>query len=95
MNITRNDNLVKKKSTCSIYSSVSLETSCTTKNKSRHVLLVGGGTKHSETAYEIVVHRHYCTRIVELSAVVGRRKQGHQLPIGLKLVTVFYNLYQS
>ena len=45
-----------------------------------------------EGAHQCLVHRHHTAGVIELSTVVGGREQGHQLPLGEKLVTVFDNL---
>lgn len=47
-----------------------------------------------EGAHQRLVHRHHGTRVVELSAVVGRREERDQLPLGEELVPVFHDLRQ-
>ena len=48
--------------------------------------------QYLKRAHECFVHAHHTARIVELSAVIWRRKKSHQLTLGKKLVTIFYHL---
>lgn len=45
-----------------------------------------------EGAHQGFVHAHHAARVVKLAAVVRSREQRHQLPLGKKLVAVFYHL---
>ena len=45
-----------------------------------------------EGAHEGIINTHHCTSIVELSAVVGCRKESDKLSFCIELVSVLYNL---
>mmetsp|Transcript_14345 Transcript_14345/g.54079 ORF Transcript_14345/g.54079 Transcript_14345/m.54079 type:complete len:226 (+) Transcript_14345:306-983(+) len=45
-----------------------------------------------ERAHESLVHTHHCARVVELSAVVRRREDGHQAPAREELVAILDDL---
>ena len=47
---------------------------------------------HLEGAHESLVNAHHGAGIVELPAVVGRREDGHQLPLGKELVAILNHL---
>lgn len=53
---------------------------------------MGCGAQDSKAADEIVVNRHDSAGVVELSAVVRRRKESHKLPVRLELVAVLDDL---
>lgn len=42
-----------------------------------------------EGAHERLVHRHHSAGVVKLAAIVWRREQGHELPLGKELVSIF------
>mmetsp|Transcript_11629 Transcript_11629/g.26319 ORF Transcript_11629/g.26319 Transcript_11629/m.26319 type:complete len:236 (+) Transcript_11629:236-943(+) len=48
-----------------------------------------------ERAHERLVDVHHCTRVVELSAVVGCREYRHQLALSEKLVPILHNLVSA
>lgn len=48
-----------------------------------------------ERAEQALVNAHHGTRIIELSAVVGRAEQGDQLALRKELVAVFNNLVST
>jgi hypothetical protein len=52
-------------------------------------------SSYLERTHERLVHTHHCARIIKLAAVVGCRKEGNELPLGEKLVPVFYNLMRT
>jgi len=54
-----------------------------------------GRLQDAEGAHEAVVDGHDGARVVELAAVVWRRKDGHQLPVGEKLVAVLHHLEEQ
>lgn len=45
-----------------------------------------------ERAHEGVVDCHHGAGVVKLVAVVGRREDGHQLPLGKELVAILHDL---
>lgn len=49
-------------------------------------------TQYLERAHQIAVHDHDRTRVVELTAVVGRTEYGQQLAVCLELVAVLDHL---
>ena len=50
------------------------------------------GLQDAEGAHQALVDRHDRAGVVELAAVVGRREDGHQLPVGEELVAVLHHL---
>ncbi len=58
-------------------------------------LLLLGRLQDLERAHQRVVHAHHGARIVELSAVVGRAEDGHQLPASKELVSFLHHLMRS
>jgi len=55
-------------------------------------LLGIGWSQYLERAKEVLADGHHSSRVVELAAVVGRRKHRHQLPVRHELVPILYNL---
>ena len=53
------------------------------------------GSPHLEAAHERLIYAHHCPCIVELPAVVGRRENGNQLPLGKELIAIFHYLQQG
>ena len=51
--------------------------------------------KHLEGAHKVLIDRHHRTAVVELAAVVRRRKDGDERAITEKLVTVLHDLMSS
>lgn len=51
-----------------------------------------GPHAYLEGAHERLIHTHHGAGIVKLSAVVGSREQGDELPLCEKLVTIFHHL---
>lgn len=45
-----------------------------------------------ERAKQTLVHAHHSTRVVELSTIVWRTKQGHELTLGEEFVSIFNDL---
>ena len=52
----------------------------------------GGAMRYLEGAHEGLVHTHHGTRVIELAAIVRRRKESHQLPPSEELVPVLHDL---
>ena len=50
------------------------------------------GLQDAEGAHQALVDRHDRAGVVELAAVVGRREDGDQLPVGEELVAVLHHL---
>ena len=48
-----------------------------------------------EGAHESFINRHHTASVVKLSTIVRRRKQGNQLSLGKKFITIFYNLQEQ
>ena len=56
------------------------------------LLLLLSGLQNLETAHEGVVDGHHGTGIIEFTAVVGGREEGHQLTLGEELVAILNDL---
>lgn len=56
---------------------------------------MGRGTQDSEAADEVVVDGHDGAGVVELSAVVRRGEESHQLPVRLELVAILHDLWRK
>ena len=48
-----------------------------------------------EGAHEVLVHSHHGPGVVELSAIVGRTKDGDELPLAEELVAVLNDLVRA
>ena len=55
----------------------------------------GGAMPYLEGAHEGLVHTHHGTRVIELAAIVRRRKESHQLPPSEELVPVLHDLQDA
>ena len=49
----------------------------------------------SKRTHEVGAHLHHSSRIVELSAIIGRRKYSDELPVRLKLIAVLHHLVRA
>jgi hypothetical protein len=53
------------------------------------------GPQDLEGAHEVGGDHHDGPGVVELAAVVGRREDGQQLPVGLELVAILHHLVRA
>ena len=60
-----------------------------------HCSGVRGYKTHLERAHQSLVNTHHCTSVVELAAIVRRRKESNQLALGEELVTVLHHLMRT
>ena len=58
-------------------------------------LVLVGRLEDLEGAHECLVNGHHGARVVKLPAIVGRRKQRHQLPLREKLIPILNHLVRS
>ena len=54
-----------------------------------------GWLQNSERAHEALIDGHHCARIIELATIIGRREDGHELPVGEELVAVLDDLVRT
>mmetsp|Transcript_46438 Transcript_46438/g.94613 ORF Transcript_46438/g.94613 Transcript_46438/m.94613 type:complete len:335 (-) Transcript_46438:226-1230(-) len=61
----------------------------------REPLLLLRGLQDLERAHQSLVNTHHGTSVVELAAIVRRRKESNQLALGEELVTVLHHLMRT